>query len=185
MNIIVRQGHRNCPVSHQVALYRLPEELLSCGYEGAGEKDGGGDLVEALEGPVVYWYLIDLHTSESCPTVPALAIPRRRTWLRWWRLPGPRPCWDEVQVWVRGRWTDTGSEESSLPLGPGVSVNNTSRSVTFHQGTFLTLLMISLCSQWGKITNSGEHRTLIMWRVSRHLSVYLIGVSNLIKQISS
>ena len=35
--------------SHQVALYRLPEELLGGGHEAAGQQDGGGDLVETFE----------------------------------------------------------------------------------------------------------------------------------------
>ena len=35
--------------SHQVALYRLPKELLGGGHKAASQQDGGGDLVETFE----------------------------------------------------------------------------------------------------------------------------------------
>ena len=45
---------------YQVTLDGLPEELFGGGHEGACEEDGGGDLVEAFEGPVVDGDLVDL-----------------------------------------------------------------------------------------------------------------------------
>ena len=47
-------------IPYQVTLDGLPEELFGGGHEGAGEEDGGGDLVEAFEGPVVDGDLVDL-----------------------------------------------------------------------------------------------------------------------------
>ena len=49
-----------CILLYQVTLDGLPEELFGGGHEGAGEEDGGGDLVEAFEGPVVDGDLVDL-----------------------------------------------------------------------------------------------------------------------------
>ena len=46
--------------SHQVALYWLPEELLGGGHKAAGKQDGGGDLVETFEWPVVNGDLVNL-----------------------------------------------------------------------------------------------------------------------------
>ena len=49
-----------CVPLYQITLDGLPEELFGGGHEGAGEEDGGGDLVEAFEGPVVDGDLVDL-----------------------------------------------------------------------------------------------------------------------------
>ena len=49
-----------CVPLYQVTLDGLPEELFGGGHEGACEEDGGGDLVEAFEGPVVDGDLVDL-----------------------------------------------------------------------------------------------------------------------------
>ena len=49
-----------CILLYQVTLDGLPEELFGGGHEGACEEDGGGDLVEAFEGPVVDGDLVDL-----------------------------------------------------------------------------------------------------------------------------
>ena len=53
-------------IPYQVTLDGLPEELFGGGHEGACEEDGGGDLVEALEGPVVDGDLVDLEEELGC-----------------------------------------------------------------------------------------------------------------------
>ena len=49
-----------CIPLYQVTLDGFPEELFGGGHEGAGEEDGGGDLVKTFERPVVDGYLVDL-----------------------------------------------------------------------------------------------------------------------------
>ena len=49
-----------CIATYYVALDRIAKELLAGGDNRAGQEDGGGDLVEAFERPVVNGNLVHL-----------------------------------------------------------------------------------------------------------------------------